>query len=71
MHGVGATGLVPVRLCDVHPHVLAAAARREIRKAPDEAEDLLYAVVRPSSRTYWLPAKCAPMIPQVCYREAA
>ena len=67
-------GLVPVRLCDVPPHVLAAAARREIRKDPSSSHELLYAVVKPSSRTYWLPAKCAPMVAQLCVptlKEAA
>lgn len=67
-------GLVPVRLCDVPQHVRAAAARREIRKDPDSAGELLYAVVMPSSRRYYLPARCAPMVEQLCrpaLKEAA
>lgn len=53
---------IPVRLCDVHPHVLAAAARRIARQEPDKAIDVLAAAASPSSTTYWLPATAAQKV---------
>lgn len=64
-------GLVPIRLCDVPQHVRAAAARREIRKDPDSAPELLYAVAVPSSRTYYLPATCEILVRELTMKEAA
>ncbi len=49
---------VPVRLSDIEPHVLMAAARREGRdEAPVDRLLLAMAAAAPSDTEYWLPEK--------------
>lgn len=64
------TGHVYFRLCDVPLHIRSAAARREIRKAPDEAEALLLAAVRPSRTLYRLPGEKRVMVETLTRRAA-
>ena len=64
------TGHVYVRLCDVPDNVRYAAARREIRKAPDEAEELLLAAIRPSRAVYRLPGVRRAMVEELTRRAA-
>lgn len=56
---------VPVRLCDIEPHVLLAAARREGRdEEPVDRLLLAMAAAAPSDIEYWLPEKVvAAMMP--------
>jgi hypothetical protein len=64
---------LPVRLCDIDPHVLASAARRAARDETDPAkiDELLWAATRPSDRVYYVGADAAPMLQHLQARVAA
>lgn len=59
--------LVPVRLSDIHPNVLRAAARRLGRdEAPLDRLLLMMAATEPSDTDYWLPRSVvAVMMPHL------
>ena len=68
--GDGTIRHVHFRFCDIPDNVRFAAARREIRKAPDEAEELLLAALRPSAAVYRLPGVRRAMVESLTRRAA-
>lgn len=55
---------LPVRLCDLDPHVLAKAAREAAKHETDPAkiDEILWAATMPSNRTYYVDHAAEPLL---------